>query len=101
MGIEPTWDFVEPHAGFEDQERHQVAPHLRAGWIRRLPGADAKWFQRAESPCYLVRFDGPVQLQSERRKRPFYTTAKGKKQEREMKMEIQSAFLPLPELVCK
>jgi|GEM_PF-1952190 hypothetical protein len=21
MGIEPTWDFVEPHAGFEDQER--------------------------------------------------------------------------------
>jgi hypothetical protein len=49
----------------------------------------------------LVRFDGPVQLQSERRKRPFYTTAKGKKQEREMKMEIQSAFLPLPELVCK
>ncbi len=25
MGIEPTWDFVEPHAGFEDQERHQVA----------------------------------------------------------------------------
>ena len=30
MGIEPTWDFVEPHAGFEDQERHQVASHLRA-----------------------------------------------------------------------
>jgi hypothetical protein len=25
MGIEPTWDFVEPHTGFEDQERHQVA----------------------------------------------------------------------------
>lgn len=21
MGIEPTWDFVEPHTGFEDQER--------------------------------------------------------------------------------
>ena len=30
MGIEPTWDFVEPHAGFEDQERHQVALHLRS-----------------------------------------------------------------------
>ena len=30
MGIEPTWDFVEPHAGFEDQERHQAALHLRA-----------------------------------------------------------------------
>ena len=29
MGIEPTWDFVEPHAGFEDQERHQAALHLR------------------------------------------------------------------------
>jgi len=30
MGIEPTWDFVEPHHGFEDQERHQVALRLRA-----------------------------------------------------------------------
>lgn len=28
MGIEPTWDLVESHAGFEDQERHQVALHL-------------------------------------------------------------------------
>ena len=31
MGIEPTWDFVEPHLGFEDQERHQVALRLRHG----------------------------------------------------------------------
>ena len=23
MGIEPTWDFVEPHHGFEDQTLHQ------------------------------------------------------------------------------
>ena len=23
MGIEPTWDFVEFHAGFEDQTLHQ------------------------------------------------------------------------------
>ena len=30
MGIEPTWDFVEPHHGFEDQERHQVALRLQA-----------------------------------------------------------------------
>jgi hypothetical protein len=30
MGIEPTWDLVEPHAGFEDRERHQAALHLRA-----------------------------------------------------------------------
>ncbi len=29
MGIEPTWNFVESHAGFEDQERHQVALRLR------------------------------------------------------------------------
>ncbi len=29
MGIEPTWDLVEPHAGFEDQERHQNALRLR------------------------------------------------------------------------
>ena len=40
MGIEPTWNFVEPHHGFEDQERHQVALRLhgdepRCG--RKLP----------------------------------------------------------------
>ena len=29
MGIEPTWDLIEPHTGFEDQERHQAASHLR------------------------------------------------------------------------
>ena len=29
MGIEPTWDLVEPHTGFEDQERHQAALRLR------------------------------------------------------------------------
>ena len=40
MGIEPTWDFVEPHTGFEDQERHQVAPHLRAkNSLCRVTGA--------------------------------------------------------------
>ncbi len=39
MGIEPTWDLVESHAGFEDQERHQVAPHLRGGWFRGLQQA--------------------------------------------------------------
>jgi hypothetical protein len=38
MGIEPTWDFVEPHHGFEDQERHQDALRLqenepRCQWI--------------------------------------------------------------------
>ena len=36
MGIEPTWDFVEPHHGFEDQERHQVALRLRADEARCL-----------------------------------------------------------------
>jgi hypothetical protein len=36
MGIEPTWDFVEPHHGFEDQERHQVALRLRADEPRCL-----------------------------------------------------------------
>lgn len=29
MGIEPTWDWLKPHTGFEDQERHQAASHLR------------------------------------------------------------------------
>ena len=33
MGIEPTWDFVEPHHGFEDQERHQVALRLQDVFI--------------------------------------------------------------------
>jgi len=28
MGIEPTWDFVEPHAGFEDHDMHQSCKHL-------------------------------------------------------------------------
>src|ERR1035437_5370912 len=36
MGIEPTWDFVEPHHGFEDQERHQVALRLQENEPRRL-----------------------------------------------------------------
>jgi hypothetical protein len=34
MGIEPTWNFVEPHHGFEDQERHQVALRLQAQGTR-------------------------------------------------------------------
>jgi hypothetical protein len=39
MGIEPTWNFVEPHHGFEDQERHQVALRLRENEARgsRMP----------------------------------------------------------------
>ena len=36
MGIEPTWDFVEPHHGFEDQERHQVALRLQEDESRCL-----------------------------------------------------------------
>ena len=38
MGIEPTWDFVEPHTGFEDQERHQVARHLQSAELCCFPG---------------------------------------------------------------
>ncbi len=49
MGIEPTWDFVEPHAGFEDQERHQAASHLHATTLRRLPRAGAIHFLQAVS----------------------------------------------------
>ena len=29
MGIEPTWDFVEPHHGFEDQDTHQQCKRLQ------------------------------------------------------------------------
>jgi hypothetical protein len=34
MGIEPTWNFVESHTGFEDQERHQIALHLHIKHLR-------------------------------------------------------------------
>jgi len=47
MGIEPTWDFVEPHHGFEDQERHQVALRLRdneARGSRKPPRESASTF---------------------------------------------------------
>jgi hypothetical protein len=37
MGIEPTWDLVEPHAGFEDQERHQIALHLQPPRLSAVP----------------------------------------------------------------
>lgn len=57
MGIEPTWDFVEPHAGFEDQERHQVAPHLHTGSLRRLPMAGVIHFRRAALQLHLDRFE--------------------------------------------
>jgi hypothetical protein len=36
MGIEPTRDFVEPHTGFEDRERHQAALHLRESLLEYL-----------------------------------------------------------------
>lgn len=39
MGIEPTWDFVEPHAGFEDQDRHQPGKHLQTTvgqWLSKI-----------------------------------------------------------------
>jgi hypothetical protein len=61
MGIEPTWDFVEPHAGFEDQERHQVAPHLRAGSLRDLKRACLDYFRPVESRPHLSRFERQVQ----------------------------------------
>ena len=42
MGVEPTQSSFEPHTGFEDQERHQVALHLRGDVARRL------WISAAE-----------------------------------------------------
>ena len=38
MGIEPTWDLLKPHTGFEDQERHQAACHLHKHYT--LPMGD-------------------------------------------------------------
>ena len=53
MGIEPTWDFVEPHHGFEDQERHQVALRLRADerrCLRIAPQGPASTFTTRVTP---------------------------------------------------
>ena len=54
MGIEPTWDFVEPHHGFEDQERHQVALRLQGEEPRCLrmspPSSAARFRARVMSP---------------------------------------------------
>ena len=47
MGIEPTWDFVEPHTGFEDQERHQAALHLHVP-KPRIAKADFDAIARSE-----------------------------------------------------
>ena len=55
MGIEPTWDFVEPHTGFEDQERHQVALHLHPGSRRRLPMTGVIHFRQAALQLHLDR----------------------------------------------
>ena len=63
MGIEPTWDFVESHTGFEDQERHQVAPHLHAGPLRRRTTTSESYFRRAESREYWDTIQ--MQIQSE------------------------------------
>jgi hypothetical protein len=53
MGIEPTWDFVEPHVGFEDRERHQVALHLHdETHHRRLRMASVNHFRRVASQAH-------------------------------------------------
>ena len=44
MGIEPTWDLFEPHTGFEDQGRHQVAGHLQFVWASLSPDVKAGLF---------------------------------------------------------
>ena len=64
MGIEPTWDFVEPHTGFEDQERHRAASHLQTGWPRRLPLAGVIVFRRAVSHQQFDRLNRKVQADS-------------------------------------
>ncbi len=56
MGIEPTRDFVEPHTGFEDQERHQAARHLQPTSSRRPPWAGALDFHRAVSRPYFAKY---------------------------------------------
>ena len=35
MGIEPTWGLFEPHAGFEDHDRHQPCKHLHINYLHR------------------------------------------------------------------
>ena len=62
MGIEPTWDFVEPHHGFEDQERHQVALRLQGDEQRCLRGSP-----QGAGSAFSTRFtSGTVMKQSVR-----------------------------------
>ena len=65
MGIEPTWDFVEPHHGFEDQERHQVALRLREDAPRRrmAPQGPASTFStRVTSGAVMKQLPGHFNL---------------------------------------
>jgi hypothetical protein len=66
MGIEPTWDFVEPHHGFEDQERHQVALRLRENeprCLRMAPQESASTFtKRVTSPEVMRQLPGYFNL---------------------------------------
>ena len=51
MGIEPTQDPLEPHTGFEDQERHQAPPTSISA--TSLHHNTTKCF-RLESPSWLA-----------------------------------------------
>ncbi len=66
MGIEPTWDFVEPHHGFEDQERHQVALRLRENALRRRrmapPGCASIFTKRVTSLAVMKQSLGHFNL---------------------------------------
>jgi hypothetical protein len=69
MGIEPTWDFVEPHHGFEDQERHQVALRLQENEPRcsRLApqGSVSTFNKRGMSPAVMKQLPSYLKLNTD------------------------------------
>ena len=75
MGIEPTWDFVEPHRGFEDQERHQVALRLRESvsrGLRMAPQDSASTFStRVTSGAVMEQMPGHFNMNTTIGKRRF------------------------------
>ena len=49
MGIEPTWELIDSHTGFEDQERHQAPFTPGKNASVNAPGGQA--FSQAAGIC--------------------------------------------------
>ncbi len=76
MGIEPTWDFVEPHHGFEDQDTHQQCKRLHIMDLRLMIPAV---FDLATNPPLTTFLDaGKLYVKTSRmRSRPNFIRIRG------------------------